>query len=309
MDYDGLISRWNGRQVTAYGGECVALAAQYCVENGKPIAYANAKDWWGHGALIGAFNFIANNPNDLKQVPARGDIIIWNGGLAGSGGYGHIAIFDRVTGPGAFVSFDQNWGGRQAHFVTHNWNNIIGWMKVKQAAPAPAPSTGGIVLDRGQVNRLYQLILHREGDPGGLNNYTGKSLNETLEDISKSQEWLTQNHQILVSLPDAQKQINSLTNTINSLNQQVTDINNQNNSTRAEKDAALAQIAKLTADLSTAIDKLKEAQNQPQIPPQPTGYTDSDRQRDAATNSMLTSVFNYFSGQFKTFQKYIRRDK
>lgn len=123
MNYDSFLNKWNGKQVTAYGGECVALVAQYLVENGKPIAYANAKDWWGHPAISGSYDFITNNPNDYSQVPQRGDVIVWNGGLAGSGGYGHIAIFDRVVSPGVFTSFDQNWGGRQAHFVSHNWNN------------------------------------------------------------------------------------------------------------------------------------------------------------------------------------------
>lgn len=139
MQYDAFLHEWMGRQVTAYGGECVALVAQYCAENNKPIAWANAKDWWQNPALAGAFDFIANDPSNYNQLPARGNIIIWNGNLPGSGGFGHIAIWDMVVRPGLFNSFDQNWGGAQAHFQQHTWDYIIGWLSPKLAPPAPAP--------------------------------------------------------------------------------------------------------------------------------------------------------------------------
>lgn len=139
MQYDQFLAEWMGRQVTAYGGECVALVAQYCAENNMPIAWANAKDWWQNPALAGAFDFIANDPSNYNQLPARGNIIVWNGDLPGSGGYGHIAIWDMVVRPGLFNSFDQNWGGAQAHFQQHTWDYIIGWLSPKAAPAAPAP--------------------------------------------------------------------------------------------------------------------------------------------------------------------------
>jgi hypothetical protein len=30
---------------------------------------------------------------------------------------------------------------------------------------------------------------------------------------------------------------------------------------------------------------------------------------DAETKNMITSIFNYFAGQFKTFQRYIKKEK
>lgn len=267
MNYDAHIAKYNGKYLADYGGQCVSNAAHYCLDNGKPIAYANACDWWNHPSLTGAFNFVANNPSDYKQVPARGNIIIWNSALAGSGGAGHIAIFDSAVSPGVFRSFDANWGGAACHFVTHNWNNVIGWMVPKTSIPAP--STGGTILNQGEVEALYRLALHRNGDAGGVKNYTGKSFSTIYNDMIGSQEWLTQNHQLLVGLPDAQSQINNLTATINALNQQITDITGQNNATKADKDAALVKIAELTTQLSDAMDKLKEAQNKPTVPIQP----------------------------------------
>jgi hypothetical protein len=141
MDYDGFIARYQGKSIDfdgLYGPQCVDSVAQYCVENGKPVAWANAKDWWQHPALTPAFDFIANDPNNATQLPSRGDIIIWNGNVPGSQGYGHIAIWDMVT-PSGFQSLDQNWAGQTVHFVpNHSWSWVIGWMHPKEA-PKPAP--------------------------------------------------------------------------------------------------------------------------------------------------------------------------
>lgn len=143
MDYDGFINRWLNKAIDfdgQWGAQCVDMVAQYCVESGKPVAWANAKDWWQHPALTGAFDFIANDPNNANQLPSRGDIIIWNGNVPGSEGFGHIAIWDMKT-PSGFQSLDQNWAGKWVHFVpNHSWQWVIGWMHPKaQTPPAPTP--------------------------------------------------------------------------------------------------------------------------------------------------------------------------
>lgn len=143
MDYDGFINRWLGKSIDydhAYGAQCVDLIDQYCVENNKPIAWANAVDWANNPVLRDAFDWIDNNPNDFNQVPKRGDIIVWSGDLPGSGGYGHIAIWDMVIRGGVFQSLDQNWGGQYVHFQSHNWDYILGWWTPKVEAPAPVPA-------------------------------------------------------------------------------------------------------------------------------------------------------------------------
>lgn len=143
MDYDRFISNWLGQSIDwdkMYGPQCVDEIAQYCTDNGKPVAYANAKDWANNPALQGAFTWTQNNPSDYNQIPNRGDIIVWSGDLPGSEGYGHIAIWDMVTGPGTFQSLDQNWGGQYVHFQSHNWDYILGWWTPK-SAPTPQPPT------------------------------------------------------------------------------------------------------------------------------------------------------------------------
>lgn len=144
MGYDRFMDKWMGHGIDwdgQYGNQCVDEIAQYCVEAGKPIAYANAKDWANHPALRGSFDWTDNNPNDYYQLPNRGDIIVWSGDLPGSDKYGHIAIWDMVVSPGIFNSLDQNWGGQYVHFQSHNWRYILGWWTPKQPpAPDPAPT-------------------------------------------------------------------------------------------------------------------------------------------------------------------------
>lgn len=53
---------------------------------------------------------------------------------------------------------------------------------------AQTPQGGSEVATRDQVNALYKGILFREGDPGGLANYTGRDANSIVADMLGSQE-------------------------------------------------------------------------------------------------------------------------
>ena len=262
MNFDAHIARYQGKYLADYGGQCVSNAAHYCLDNGKPIAYANACDWWMHPALTGAFTFEANRPTDLAQVPLRGDIIIWNSALSGSGGAGHIAIYDGKVSPGVFRSLDANWGGSTVHFVTHGYNNVIGWMRPKVAAPTQG--SGQIMDTDDKIKRQYNTLRGNEGTPGERAGWLGKpydQFNVTAVPEINAREADKRNTQV---------QIANLTKINNELNATITTITANSNATKAEKDAALAEIAKLQADLTTAMDKLKEAQTAPVIPQTPT---------------------------------------
>ena len=69
------------------------------------------------------------------------------------------------------------------------------------------PAKGGNeVADRNQVNNIYKAILHREGDKGGLDNYTGRDANSIVSELLGSQEF--KNHDAFVQ--NATKQITDL---------------------------------------------------------------------------------------------------
>ena len=260
MNFDALIAKYNGTVINDYGGECVALIAHYCIDNGKPLAYANAKDWWLHPALTGAFEFIQNNPTDYNQVPLRGDVVIWNGALAGSGGYGHIAVYDAKVSPGIFRSLDNNWGGRYVHFVTHNYNNVQGWFRPKQVS---IPQGGNMTTAEAQkiVTGVYRGLFGREPDAGGLANYTNRLMagdaDGTFRDIGGSAELRNK-----VAGP-IQAQVDSLTKSINEQNRVITELNTSGTATKAQLQEAVAKLAELNAQLTTATDTIKDLQNNP----------------------------------------------
>ena len=261
MTYGEFVNNYNGRGVdydSAYGNQCVDLILFYLRDvYGFTGFSGNAKDWYYNygGALAQRFDRVTNNPNDYNQVPKQGDIIIWDGGLAGSGGYGHIAIYDGKVSPGVFRSFDQNWGGQYAHFVTHNYGNVIGWL-----TPKATPTQGGTeVANRDQVNNLYKGILFRDGDPGGLNNYTGRDANTIVAEMLGSAE----RKALETRVNGATAQIQNLQTAINQQNQIITDLNSQSNATKAQYQEAVAKLADLNAQLAKATDTIKDLQNNP----------------------------------------------
>lgn len=68
-----------------------------------------------------------------SAVPQKGDIIFWRP-AASNGNTGHVGIF--VSGnASSFVSLDQNWSnysgtrGSAAARITHNYSNVVGWLR------------------------------------------------------------------------------------------------------------------------------------------------------------------------------------
>lgn len=137
-----FVSTYNGKSVDvdkAYGYQCWDLAALYsqkCVGVPASAGYGLPT---GDGCAAGVYyNFLPPLPtyytriaNTVNALPKPGDLIVWKYGLAGSGGCGHIAIVLSANWSG-FTSFDQNWGGKYAHKVSHNWNQVAGWLRPKR---------------------------------------------------------------------------------------------------------------------------------------------------------------------------------
>lgn len=134
MTYDQYVAEWNGKQVTRFGGECVAGIAEYEAENNLPIVYGNADTWIDNGLMLSAYDWVANNPSDLSQIPPRAAIVVWNGNLPNSGNAGHIAFFDHDLTDNEFMSFGQNAGGVTMHMQPMTWTDVAGWYVPKQVA-------------------------------------------------------------------------------------------------------------------------------------------------------------------------------
>ena len=251
MNFDATIATYNGKVLNDYDGECVSLIAHYSLDNGKPIVYANAKDWWNHPALTGAFDFIINNPSDYKQVPPRGAIVIWNGALAGSKGFGHIAIFDAVVSPGVFRSLDNNWGGRYVHFVTHNWNNVIGWMIPKSNTPI-----GGAIMipNKDIATKLYKMLRPNAGGSSAeIDATAGKRYYD--EFINSGQAEIAIRD---ANLKAVETQMINIQSFVNEQNVVITKLTSDVTLSKADKAKLIAQIADCNAEIATAHDKIKD---------------------------------------------------
>jgi len=75
-------------------------------------------------------NFWDRLPNTPDFLPKEGDICIWNRNKGN--GYGHIAIVygDNHT-LNYFNSIEQNWKPLKVSVVQHNYNDVIGFFRLK----------------------------------------------------------------------------------------------------------------------------------------------------------------------------------
>ena len=69
-------------------------------------------------------------PNRPDLVPKRGWVAVWDGSVGGGAGHIGIVADDKAT-KSTFNSFDSNWGSKTAQIVTHNYNNVYGFLVPK----------------------------------------------------------------------------------------------------------------------------------------------------------------------------------
>lgn len=131
VDYDGNKKYWCVDNYRQFVKECLNFPQ-------SPIV-AGAKNIWTT-YLTEYFDRILNT---IEAIPIKGDIIIWGSGV---GADGHVGIC-KDGNQMQFTSMDQNWPlGSPCHFVPHNYNNVLGWLRVKTIEqtqpipPAPVPT-------------------------------------------------------------------------------------------------------------------------------------------------------------------------
>ena len=138
ISLDEFIEKYKGKSVgypndNYFKGECLSLVKWYIKEVfgiDPPASGCNgARCYWSifPSPLDSIFEKVPNTPN---LVPKRGWVAVWDGSVGG--GAGHIAIVadDKAT-KSTFNSFDSNWGSKTAQIVTHNYNNVYGFLVPK----------------------------------------------------------------------------------------------------------------------------------------------------------------------------------
>jgi hypothetical protein len=253
--YQGQSLLYNQRD-PSLRGQCVQSVCFYVTSNGKPVIWADAYIWWSSNLSPEHYERIANSPT---AVPQPGDIIVWGPATPGSGGAGHIAVcLKPLPGTGTFISVDQNWGGKYVHAVTHNYNNVVGWLRFKsKPAPTLIPKGDEMIANEQQAHQAYQLLrINGDGSPGEIEATAGKRSWTQFANDAKGE--LAQRNSNATAQTN---KLNELSTTINQLNQSITDLQTQGLKTKQEYDNKIVEFAKLTADLTTAHDQIKDLQN------------------------------------------------
>ena len=132
MTFDDFIKKYKDKATDydgAYGAQCVDLIKMYLryVFDITPKSIGNAHAYFDNFNLHPFLNknFIRIK-NSRKFVPMKGDICVWSKKM---NKYGHVSI---ATGRGdttTFESLDMNWGGKEAKFVTHDYNYFLGVLR------------------------------------------------------------------------------------------------------------------------------------------------------------------------------------
>lgn len=115
------------------------------------------------------------------------------------------------------------------------------------------PTQGGTeVANAAQVNNIYRAILHREGDPGGVQTYTGRDANFIVSAMLNSAEF--QAHQNFINT--ANQTISDQLAAIRSLSERPT---------KEQLQQVLSQYENARSALSVAQSQLEEAQKNPTV--------------------------------------------
>lgn len=150
MTLNEYVSKYNGKAVDVdkmYGAQCWDNAAEYSRSvvgvPGKTFPYGLPT---GDGCAAGVYHnfpsplskYYQRIPRGSGTVPKPGDLVVWNYNLPNSGGCGHVAIVLSANASG-FVSFDQNWGGKYCHKVSHSYQYVLGFLRPIQKSTSTAP--------------------------------------------------------------------------------------------------------------------------------------------------------------------------
>jgi len=174
MTFDEFIQKYEGKtwgypNQTSYHGECLSLSKWHIREvfgiMPPPSGCNGARCYWSlFPDPLG--NVLKKVPYTPGLIPRKGWIAVWNGNVGG--GAGHIgSVYDDNATATQFTSLDQNWGGRHAHRVSHNYQNIFGFLIPKNE------NTGGdmnelqtylgVTSDADGKNRLKEHLGEKDG--------------------------------------------------------------------------------------------------------------------------------------------------
>ena len=169
--------------------------------NGQVRGFGNALIIKTKGSCIGGANMYHRYLHAKSFIVKTGDIIKagqiigYVGTTGGVPAHLHLDLWHDGNGLGAHWDYHKNTALSSYADPYRTIINNPNW-----------DEKGNEVANRTQVNNIYKAILHRNGDAGGLTNYTGRDANAIVSDFMSSQEF--KNHNAFVA--SAKKQIQAL---------------------------------------------------------------------------------------------------
>lgn len=275
MTYAQFVTKYNGKALDydgAYGAQCVDLVKQYLDDcfGLKPGAWGNACAYWNstNPQILAKFDKVANGSTN---IPKQGDIVVYQCSTPGSGGAGHIELFDRKNGAGSFIAFSQNWGGAYCHMVTHsdNYKYVIGWLTPKQ----PPIEGGNMATINDDVSRQigYHFLGRNgyDGKPNALQNAQGDIMGKELSNAqmsafflsAESRDWRDSRLPKVYAERDALKAANANLNTqITQMTKAVADAQTKLTQANASIIGLTQTVNEKQAEISTLQDEVVKVQ-------------------------------------------------
>lgn len=232
-----------------YGAQCKDLANAYASYMGHPLVPSNAGPTWTL-AQDGYWQKLANT---ATFVPQAGDIAIWGGNP------GHISLVLPGATTSTFKSVDQNWFnanstvGSPAAVVTHNYNNVVGFLRPSYSAPAQGGNVGKVDLGIARILAYGvggRLNAHSGATDGDLNaNHVGQDTNAEVYAWFNSQEGRNWREQTLPNFIARSNERDQLKAQLDTVVGQIAELNKR--PTQAQLDE-LKKLADDSAEAATA---------------------------------------------------------
>jgi len=213
-----------------YPGQCLSLAKVYIQERygiyPPASGCGSARCYWSlFPDPLGTVLKLVSNTIDV--IPKEGWIAVWN--ATQSNEYGHIGIVLEGATQTGFRSFDSNWGSKTAQIVSHDYNNVAGFLAPKEEEMADMYK--GFDLDNKESMRVAVDVLVRvqngEFVDKPVHTKIVEELDSTKEELSKTKQELDkeiQEHKkTIVKLDEVKQDVRDLNEDLeNCLNKPIT---------------------------------------------------------------------------------------
>ena len=115
-------------------GQCVQFI-RYCLNEHYQVPQwlpqrGACNFWTSYDTDPNMKNFWDRIPNERDTMPHKDDIVIWSSNKGS--GFGHIGIiWDDTATQQRFTSIESNWKPVKVTIVTHNYNDVLGFLRRK----------------------------------------------------------------------------------------------------------------------------------------------------------------------------------